>query len=86
MVKKEGWTGTEPEGVAQARLLKRTLAPGMVLQGEIAQQLTVLGVEFPPYLQTDAQVDALCAALDAKIAGAAAPDKDSDQPVAATDK
>lgn len=86
MAKKYGWTGTEPEGVAQARLLKRTLAPGMVLQGDIAAQLTALGVEFPPHLRTDAEVDALCAALDKKIAELMPPDKDSDQPVATADK
>ncbi len=70
----------QPEEATIARLLKRTLAPGMVLQGEIAQQLTALGVEFPPYLRTDAEVDAICAALDAKISAASVPAKDIDQP------
>lgn len=54
------------------RLLKRTVAPGMVIQGDIARQLTSLGIECPAQLRTDAEVDAICAALDAKIAEAAA--------------
>lgn len=86
MAKKFGGVGIEPEGVAQARLLKRTIAPGMVLQGDIAAQLTALGVEFPSYVRTDAEAEAICAALDARIAALMPPDKDSDQPVATADK